>query len=171
MQMHSKIKEITLIGILAAVCVASRMTLTFLPNIKPVTSIIVMVSAICGWKFGVKLSIVMTLVSDMLLGMGIWTFFQVLAWCIISIIAGIAGRKGRCSNIVLMTLLSGFSGYLFGFIVSFEKLILSGFWGGVAYYLSGLPFDTLHAVGNLVFYPICYYPMKAVFVRYLNKEL
>lgn len=52
--MHSsKVKEISLIGILAAVNIASRIYLQALPNIKPVTSIII--------------------ISVMLFGLGFWS--------------------------------------------------------------------------------------------------
>ena len=75
--MHSsKVKEISLIGILAAVNIASRIYLQALPNIKPVTSIIIISVMLFGLGFGVKLSIVTTVVSNLFLGMGTWTFFQ-----------------------------------------------------------------------------------------------
>lgn len=82
--MHSsKVKEISLIGILAAVNIASRIYLQALPNIKPVTSIIIISVMLFGLGFGVKLSIVTTVVSNLFLGMGTWTFFQILAWVVI----------------------------------------------------------------------------------------
>ena len=69
--MHSsKVKEISLIGILAAVNIASRIYLQALPNIKPVTSIIIISVMLFGLGFGVKLSIVTTVVSNLFLGMG-----------------------------------------------------------------------------------------------------
>lgn len=64
--MHSsKVKEISLIGILAAVNIASRIYLQALPNIKPVTSIIIISVMLFGLGFGVKLSIVTTVVSNL----------------------------------------------------------------------------------------------------------
>ena len=85
--MHSsKVKEISLIGILAAVNIASRIYLQALPNIKPVTSIIIISVMLFGLGFGVKLSIVTTVVSNLFLGMGTWTFFQILAWVVICLI-------------------------------------------------------------------------------------
>ena len=81
--MMSKVKTISLIGILAAVNIASRIGLQALPNVKPVTSIIVISVMIFGLAFGIKLTIVTTIVSNVFLGMGIWTFFQILAWIVI----------------------------------------------------------------------------------------
>ena len=67
--MHSsKVKEISLIGILAAVNIASRIYLQALPNIKPVTSIIIISVMLFGLGFGVKLSIVMDFLSNTCVG-------------------------------------------------------------------------------------------------------
>ena len=85
-QQMGKIQEISLIGILAAVNIASRIALQALPNIKPVTSIIIISVLLFGLAFGIKLTLVTTLVSNMYLGMGIWTFFQILAWIVICLL-------------------------------------------------------------------------------------
>lgn len=54
----SKSKEISLIGILAAVNIASRIALQSLPNIKPVTSLIILSVIVFGLSFGIKLTFV-----------------------------------------------------------------------------------------------------------------
>ena len=55
--LNNKTREICLIGILAAVNIASRVALQALPNFKPVTSIIIISVMLFGLGFGVKLSI------------------------------------------------------------------------------------------------------------------
>ena len=84
--LNNKTREICLIGILSAVNIASRVALQALPNFKPVTSIIIISVTLFGLSFGVKLSIVTTVVSNLFLGMGTWTFFQILAWVVICLI-------------------------------------------------------------------------------------
>ena len=121
----NKVKEISLIGILAAVNIASRIYLQALPNIKPVTSIIIISVMLFGLAFGVKLSVVTTVVSNLFLGMGTWTFFQILAWVVICLITQ--------------------------FLMDFLKKIGKE----PVYYMAGLLFDTFHAVGNFCFYLIC----------------
>lgn len=168
-----KVQEISLIGILAAVNIASRLYLQALPNIKPVTSIIILSVFIFGLAFAAKLTIVTTIVSDIFLGFGLYTIFQILAWlviCVISdFIAEIARKKGKMPPLILMAIFCALMGYVFGFVVSFEKLMVGGpimFW---TYYLSGLAFDTLHALGNFVFYFICAPIMIKTFVRESKK--
>lgn len=155
-------REITLIGLLSALCVVSRIMLQFLPNIKPVTSIIVLVSCRYGWRFGIKVAIISTLISNMILGMGSWLPFQIFAWSVIALLSGLIGKSTISKSIVFMSCFSFFCGYIFGFLVSFEKLLYGGikvFW---AYYISGLYFDTLHAIGNFVFMLVIYHPLLRI---------
>ena len=76
--LNNKTREICLIGILSAVNIASRVALQALPNFKPVTSIIIISVLLFGLSFGIKLTVVTTIASNMILGMGTWTIFQIL---------------------------------------------------------------------------------------------
>ena len=161
-----RVQEIALIGILAAVNITSRLYLQALPNIKPVTSIIILSVILFGLAFSLKLTIVTTLVSDIFLGFGLYTFFQILAWVVICVITDfIAPFVRKKHPLFLMAIFSAIMGYVFGFVVSFEKLMIGGpvmFW---TYYLSGLTFDTFHAIGNFVFYLLCAPIMMKTFIR------
>lgn len=169
----SKTQEIALIGILSAVNIASRIFLQALPNFKPVTSIIIISVIVFGLLFAVKLSIVTTIVSNLFLGMGIWTFFQILAWITICLLTQILidflAKFNRKLNLISMAIFAFLMGYVFGFIVSLDKLMIGGpvfFW---TYYLSGLMFDTFHAVGNFVFYLACAPMINRIFVDGANQ--
>ncbi|MGL5766666.1 MAG: ECF transporter S component [Sarcina sp.] len=159
-------RQIALIGVLSAFNIASRVTLQFLPNIKPVTSIIIMVSLIFGPKFGVSVAVVTTIVSNMLLGMGPWTIFQILAWSMISLLAGFIGTKISKPKIFPMAIFSAVCGFIFGFFVSLDKLLIAGPFAFITYYIGGLSFDLLHAIGNFAFYLMC----APIFIPLLNKQ-
>lgn len=169
--MHSsKVKEISLIGILAAVNIASRIYLQALPNIKPVTSIIIISVMLFGLSFGVKLSIVTTVVSNLFLGMGTWTFFQILAWVVICLITqflmDFLKKIHKEPKLFPMAIFSFLMGYVFGIVVSLEQLMLGGLSLYIVYYTAGLLFDTFHAVGNFCFYLIC----APILMKVLKKE-
>lgn len=164
-----RVQEVALIGILAAVNITSRIYLQALPNIKPVTSIIIISVFLFGLAFAAKLTIVTTIVSDLFLGFGLYTFFQILAWLVICLLSDtlslIAKKQKKMPPLILMAIFAALMGYVFGFVVSFEKLLIGGptmFW---TYYLTGIPFDTLHAIGNFVFYLVCAPIMIKVFVQ------
>ena len=168
-----KVKEISLIGILAAVNIASRIALQALPNIKPVTSIIIISVMIFGLAFGIKLTIVTTLVSNIYLGMGIWTIFQILAWIVICLLTqclmDIFKKIHKQPHILVMAIFAFLMGYVFGFIVSLDKFVVGGPSLFIVYYISGLLFDTFHAVGNFFFYLIGAPLLMKIFVK--NKSI
>lgn len=164
---------ISLIGILAAVNIASRMGLQALPNIKPVTSIIIISVMIFGLSFGVKLIIVTTIVSNIFLGMGIWTFFQILAWIVICLLTQIVvdfyRKIKKEPHLIVMACFSFLMGYVFGLIVSLEQLMIGGPGLFLTYYTAGFVFDTLHAIGNFFFYLICAPILTKIFINEKQK--
>lgn len=165
----SKVQEISLIGILAAVNIASRIALQSLPNIKPVTSIIIISVMIFGLTFGIKLTIVTTLVSNIFLGMGTWTFFQILAWIVICLLTEIVvdfyKKIHRDPSLLIMSIFAFLMGYVFGFIVSLEQFMIGGPGLFFAYYSTGILFDTFHAIGNFCFYLICAPILMKIFTK------
>src|SRR5690625_7025771 len=81
--------RLTLLAILAALGVVGRSLFVFLPNVQPVTAIIIICGIILGPISAFVLSILITFLSNMLLGMVIWTVWQIISWGLIVIISGI----------------------------------------------------------------------------------
>ncbi|OJG79512.1 hypothetical protein RV10_GL000639 [Enterococcus pallens] len=53
---------------------------------------------------------------------------------------------------LLQLIFALFTGYLFGFITACEDTLIYGISAFWPYYLQGVYFDTLHGVGNLLFF-------------------
>jgi energy-coupling factor transport system substrate-specific component len=165
--------RIAIIGILAAVNLASRVYLVFLPNMKPVTAIIILVTIVFGLRFGLELSVTTVLASGLVYGLGMVAVFQILAWCVIVAFTALLNRVVKnCRKMIIFAAWAFACGYIFGFFVSLQMLApsrsASFFW---IYYLNGIPFDTLHAIGNIVFYPLCYAALLPVFKRHAAGKL
>ncbi|GIP61748.1 hypothetical protein J32TS6_03030 [Virgibacillus pantothenticus] len=154
--------KLTLIAILAALAVIGRYWFAFLPNVQPVTAIIIIAGVILGPVSALLLTVIVVLVSNMLLGMGIWTIWQMISWGMIGAISGWIGKIFPRTPFLFLVIFSIFTGYFYGFIISLTTYQITGsFW---SYYISGLPFDTNHAIGNavfmLMFYPLITYLIK-----------
>lgn len=156
--------KLTLLAVLAALAVTGRYAVQFIPNVQPVTSIIILTGIFLGPISAVILGILVTFLSNMLLGMGIWTIWQIISWCLIGVTAGLIGIIWKKVPVWFIILFAVFSGYLYGFIISLTTYQVSGhFW---PYYLAGLPFDTAHAIGNGVFAAILYPLLYMLLQRY-----
>lgn len=161
--------KISLIAVLSAIAIVGRSLFAFIPNVQPVTAIIILTGLFLGPLSGIIIAIVITYLSNMILGMGIWTIWQIISWALIGLLAGLIG-KTRFIQMPIIVLFGFISGYLYGFIISLTTYQISGkFW---PYYIAGLPFDTYHAIGNVIFiaaiFPIMAHLMKTYKNNYLT---
>ena len=168
MQIKS-VNRIAIIGILTALNVASRVYLTFLPNIQPATSIIILSVITFGFMFAIMLVISTVLVSGLVFGLGITAVMQILAWSAIVMFSVVISRHFSRYRLPTLTVWAFLCGYIYGFIVSLDKLLISPTFF-IVYYANGLVFDTLHAIGNLIFFPLCYTVLLPIFRRYTGRK-
>src|SRR5690625_2314046 len=156
-----------MLALLAAIGVIGRAALAFIPNVQPVTSIIIIAGVMLGPLAAIVLAVLITFLSNIILGMGIWTVWQVVSWGIIGLLSGVLGKFFKNIPLYMIVLLAIFSGYFYGFIISLTTYQVTGmFW---PYYLAGLPFDTNHAIGNAIFI-ILLYPTITYFVKKYAKN-
>ncbi|TLF41915.1 ECF transporter S component [Lacticaseibacillus zeae] len=154
----SPVRAVALLGLLTALCTVLRIVKVPIPNVQPVTDILMVVTLLLGLRWGLGLTVSTLVVSNLVLGFGLWTLPQIAAYmiCMLVLQAIVLMLPVVRRLLWLQIGLAGLLGYLYGFVVSLGMAVIGslnglGFW---AYYISGLLFDTYHAIGNLVFYPI-----------------
>jgi energy-coupling factor transport system substrate-specific component len=150
-------KQLTLMAMLTALSVVGRVFLSAVPNIQPTTVIVIISSFILNPFQAVAVAVSSSFLSNVYLGMGIWTMWQMLAWSVIALISSLIGKHHEKIPLPVLSVYAGFCGLAYGFMVSvpLSKIITDNFW---AYYITGLPFDIGHAVGNVIFFTI-FYPL------------
>lgn len=159
--------KITLLALLAALAVVGRSVFVFIPNVQPVTAIIIVCGLILGPGAAFLLALLITFLSNMLLGTGVWTIWQIISWGLIGVMSGLIGKYVKKVPLYLIILFAVFSGYFYGFIISLTTYQFTGkFW---PYYIAGLPFDTNHAISNVVFI-IVLYPMISYLLKKYTKN-
>jgi len=144
-------KEVAMVATLAAVAAAGRVLLAPVPGVQPVTVITVAAGAALGARAGIGVGALAALASNMFLGQGIWTPWQMLAW-------GACGAVGAALPPPLLRR-TAFAVVCFGLGFAFSGLMdvwewLSFYphtWPALVAQMSrGFPFDTAHAIGNAV---------------------
>ena len=160
------IRKLTLIALLAALGTVGRYAFSYIPNVQPVTALIIICGIWLGPVAGVTLAVLSTILSNMLLGMGVWTLSQIIAWAIIGLVSGLLGKYRGELPVWFIAIFSGLAGYFYGFVISLAYgTIGDHFW---LYYLRGVPFDTNHAIGNVAFIVILYPVLSRLFQRFGN---
>lgn len=160
--------KLTLIALLAAIGIAGRVFFVFIPNVQPMTAIIIICGLLLGPFEAILLAIVATFASNMVMGMGIWTVWQIISWSLIGLLSGILVKVFKRIPIYMIIIFAVFAGYLYGFIISLMTYQITGaFW---PYYLAGLPFDTNHALGNGVFIALLYPIISKLMRKYAENR-
>ena len=140
---------LTFITLVASISLL-RVLMVPLPNIQPVTIAALIIGAQLGARRGVAFAVLVTMISNFIIGDGIWTLYQALGWSTVAIIGANSGiiSSGKLD----LTKAYGYAiicAFLFDFIVSLSVIGTISFGEFMVYLLNGIPYDLLHALGNL----------------------
>lgn len=159
-------RELVVISVLAAIAVAGRGAFFMLPQFKPVAAIVIIAGVCFGGEAGFLVGAVSGLVSNFFFGQGPWTPWQMFGFGIIGFIAGVLFKKGMLKKKKLsLCIYGGISTFLiYGFLLDTasilmfsEKNITKA--GAISVYISGIPFNMVHAISTIFFLFILSKPM------------
>lgn len=145
-------RQVAVIGALSALSSASRLVIP-IPNFKPCTFLIIITGYVFGPEAGIMVGILTPAVSNMFLGQGYWTVWQMLLWAA----AGWSGSllKRRFPNISMEGLAAyAFSwGFFFGMPLDFATWLSLNANLSIlpAIMISGIPWNLVDGLGNLAF--------------------
>ncbi|MED5485211.1 MAG: DUF6580 family putative transport protein, partial [Candidatus Thermoplasmatota archaeon] len=159
-------QKFIILSICAIFGIAGRILLSPIPNVQPVTVIVLLVGIRMGAKESIFLSSTIALFSNLILGHGIWTFYQAAAWSLIGCLGALFSDKLNTLNrLIFISILSAF---LFNWIVSISILHSVGFELFLPYLVAGIPYDLLHVVGNITFMIWLSSPLSEIMSRNKN---
>lgn len=152
-----KAREIMVISVLAAIGVAGRAAFFMVPSFKPVAAIVILSGISFGGEAGFLVGCLIMMLSNMFMGQGPWTPWQMFAFGMIGFLAGILYQKGilkaRRRDLCIFGFLSVF--LIYGGIMNPASALMSYgqiTWSSLlAFYISGAPVDLVHAVSTVVF--------------------
>lgn len=143
-------RRTVLVSIMVAMCIVGRI----IPLFKPVSAICILTAVYLGPQAGFYTGATAALLSNFLFGQGPWTPFQMLAWGLIGLFAGLLAKPLQKSRILLL-LYGVASGVAFSAVMDvWSVLWMSGSLTPAAFsaaLLAALPHTALYAVSNLAF--------------------
>lgn len=152
-----KARELVLIAALCALAVAGRAALFMLPGFKPVAALVILSGVAFGGETGFLVGAMSMLTSNVLFGQGPWTPFQMFAMGLIGFLAGVSFQKGllRAGRAPLAIFGAVSVVLVYGGIMNPASAILYqpnlSLSVLKAYYLTGFPFDLVHAAATALF--------------------
>lgn len=161
-----KVEYIVLLAILVAIAVVGRLVGMSIPGFQFASFIIIMVGIVYGGETGFLVGILTALVSDLFLGLGYWTFFQMIAWGLMGYTSGLFSEK--LDNIYFRVIFGFVWAFIYGFITDFAMfpfMSAVNISSLVALYIAAIPLDLVHGIINAVLLAIVYKWFKNIFER------
>lgn len=154
-------RKLTAIALMSSLSFVGRMMFSFLPNVQPTTVIIILIVMYMGLYEGMMVATISMLMSNIYLGMGVWTIAQIISYAVIVLIVSFFVKKFP-DYFESFALLAFFAGLMYGFIISLVQAPFFGWVSFIPYYISGLTYDFSHAIGNYFFFMILHKPLERI---------
>lgn len=152
------IREVVLFGVLGALMFALQVVMSPLPNIEPVSLLVMLFAVVFGWKalYPVYIFVVMEI---LFYGFSLWNVYYLYIWAILAV-AAVLLRKQQ--NVLVWAILSAVFGLLFGALCAIVDVFIGGFSYAAAKWVSGIPFDVTHCIGNFVMALLLFRPLRSL---------
>lgn len=151
----------TLFAVLGALTFAAKYVMAFLPNIEPVSLMVMLFGVTFGRKalYPIGLYVLMEI---LFYGLGTWNVMYLYVWPVLGIIAYLLRKMEHPLG---WAILSGTFGLLFGALCMPVDIVIGGFAFATAKWVSGIPFDIAHCAGNFVIALVLFRPMRKLLQR------
>jgi energy-coupling factor transport system substrate-specific component len=147
-------RMVALVAALAALAVAGRLAFAPIPNVVATTDIVLITGYAVGPAPGFAVGALSAAVSNLWLGQGPWTPWQMAGWGLVGLggaaLAVLTGRRlGRGG----LAAACGLAGLAYGALLDLSVMVTYGGEQSLDRYLAisgrGVPFNVAHAVGNI----------------------
>lgn len=143
-------RRMVIVAVMTALCFAGR----FIPFLKPVAALTIITALYLGGEAGFLVGSLSAILSNFYFGQGPWTAFQMLAWGLIGLFAGILSKTLLKSRALLLIY-----GFIAGIGYSFFMDIWTVLWYNegfsvklyAAALISAIPYTVSYAVSNVLF--------------------
>lgn len=152
---HMTSREMVMLAVLAAIAAVSRIPFAPIPSVQPTTFIVIASAIALGPQSGLIIGASAALVSNMVLGQGPWTPWQMICWGMTGFIAGLLSNTFFMKKMPMRLIYGFIIGFVFGWVMNlwilfsgFGELNLQTF---IVLNTSSFYFDLAHALSNVFF--------------------
>ena len=148
--------RLVLSGLMGALLVVSKQAMSGLPNIEPVTLLVILFALELPRETPGAVT-VFILLQGVLYGFGLWWAMYLYVWYLLALLAWLLRRM---DNALGWAVFSGIYGLCFGGLCAAVYLVAKTPAFALSWWLSGLSYDAMHGVGNFVIMLLLYRPLR-----------
>lgn len=168
-----KTQTLMFLAILIALAVAGRVPFASLPSVQAASFVIILGGISLGPELGFVTGSTTALVSNMFLGQGPWTPWQMFAWGLMGLSAGLIGRTQLRHRVIPMLIFGGVWGFVYGWIMDLwfalayvNPLTVKSF---ILVFTASAGLDLVHGLSNVVLIALLYRSWEKLIDR-LNRK-
>ncbi len=155
---------------MVALIEVSKMALSFAPNIELTSFWLIMFTLFFGWKVVVVIP-AFILIEGAIYGINTWWIMYIYIWPLLVLIVWLFRKL---DSALFWAIVSGIFGLCFGMLCSLTYFVIGfttgGLTGGIntafPWWISGIPWDMVHCVGNFVLMLVLYHPVKKIMTSF-----
>lgn len=155
------LSEVALFGILGGMTFAAKMAMAAFANIEPV-SLMVMLFAVTFGKKSLFPIYVYVGMEFLVHGFGLWSVYYLYIWLVLALAAWLL--RGM-THPLGWAILSGLYGLSFGALCAPVDLFVGGWHYTAVKWVSGIPFDIAHCIGNFIIALLLFAPLRRALER------
>lgn len=148
-------RELVMLAVLGAIAAVSRVPFASIPSVQPTTFVIIVTGIAFGAESGFVVGALAALVSNLFLGQGPWTPWQMYAWGMIGLSAGLLRNTWMMKRSYGRIMFGFMTGILFGWVMNLWYFVSLGEQVELAtimtYYGASFYFDLAHGLSNVFF--------------------
>ena len=153
---HRRIVGLVLSGLMGALLVVSKQAMSGLPNIEPVTPLIILFALELPRETPTAIT-VFILLQGVLYGLWLWWAMYLYIGYLLALLAWLFRRMDHA---LFWAVFSGLYGLCFGGLCAAVYLFAKTPAFALSWWLSGLSYDALHGVGNFAIMLVLYRPLR-----------
>lgn len=154
-----------LFATLGAMTFAAKYVMSFLPNIEPSSLMVMLFAVVFGkkWVYPTYLYVAMEI---LFYGISLWTINYLYVWAVLAVTALLLKDMQSPFG---WAVVSGVFGLSFGVLCGIVDVFIGGFSYAVTKWVSGIPFDISHCIGNFFIALVMFCPLRKLLEQQYRK--
>lgn len=160
-----KTRELCELALLTALLIGGKEAMNALPNINPVTLLLILGVLHYGAKT-LYVAFAFVAVQICIYGLGMWALNYIYVWPLL-VLAALPFRATHSR--LFWAAFAGIFGLSFGALCAIPYFFIGGWSMALSYYVAGISFDLTHCVGNFVITLVLLPPLDKLLGRLKQK--
>ena len=160
-------RRMVIAAVMTALCFAGR----FIPFLKPISALTIITGIYLGGETGFLVGAMTAVLSNFYFGQGPWTAFQMLAWGLIGLVAGILSDPLKRSRVFLL-IYGAAAGLMYSFIMDIWTVLWYAEGFDIKLYIAALgtaiPYTASYVISNVLFLSLLAKPFGEKLQRIKN---